>query len=364
MATTDSVSTILTKDSLTRNDIITLLNADGNDTNKIFELSSRIKEQHIGNIVYFRGLIEFSNICEKNCLYCGIRRDNYNVTRYNLSDDQILEAAQFAYENNYGSVVLQGGELESSFFTKRIEKLVKQIKDNSNGEIGITLSVGEQTLDTYKCWFEAGAHRYLLRIESSNRELYYKIHPNDDKHYFDRRLKALHDLRTAGYQVGTGVMIGLPFQTIENLADDILFMRDLNIDMCGMGPYIEHIDTPLWEFKDQLLPLNERFNLALKMIAVLRILMKDINIASATALQAIDPIGREKALKIGANIIMPNITPGTYRNNYKLYENKPCTDENASDCTNCLEARIKLSGNSIGYGSWGDSLHFKNKNKN
>lgn len=358
-----SVSTILSKEFLSRNDIITLLKSEGSDINELFAYSTEVKQRYIGNVVYFRGLIEFSNICEKDCLYCGIRSSNKNISRYNLSDEQILEAAQFAYENRYGSVVLQGGELESKFFTERIEKLLHKIKELSNGELGITLSIGEQSLETYKRWFSAGAHRYLLRIESSNKELYYKIHPNNPKHSFEKRLQALYDLKTAGYQVGTGVMIGLPFQTMEDLADDLLFMKEFNIDMCGMGPYIEHADTPLWQFKDQLLPLSERFNLALKMIAILRILMKDINIASATALQAIDPIGREKALKIGANIIMPNITPGTYRNNYKLYENKPCTDENAADCNNCLEARIKLSGNTIGYGNWGDSIHFKKKHQ-
>lgn len=354
-------SSILSKDNLTRPDLITLLNTIGADKNELFAYSARVKEEYIGNIVYFRGLIEFSNICEKNCFYCGIRRDNKNTRRYNLSDEEILEAAQFAYDNSYGSVVLQGGELESEFFTARIESLVRKIKELSNGELGITLSVGEQSKETYERWFEAGAHRYLLRIESSSKDLYYKIHPYDDKHSFEKRLHALYNLKSAGYQVGTGVMIGLPFQTIEDLADDLIFMKEMDIDMCGMGPYIEHEDTPLWEYRNELKPLEERFQLALKMIAILRILMKDINIASATALQAIDPIGREKALKIGANIIMPNITPGTYRNDYKLYQNKPCTDEEASDCTNCLEARIKISGNTIGYNKWGDSQHFKRK---
>lgn len=358
------ISALLQKDTLTRDDLIYCLNLKGDDLKLLFEHSARIKEEQVGNIVYFRGLIEFSNICEKNCYYCGIRKGNTNVKRYNLSDDEIIQAAKFAYENKYGSVVLQGGELESAFFTSRIESLIKKIKDVSSGELGITLSVGEQSADTYKRWFAAGAHRYLLRIESSDKELYYKIHPNDKNHSFEKRLNALYDLKASGYQVGTGVMIGLPFQNMGNLADDLLFMKEFDIDMCGMGPYVEHTDTPMWEYRDTLLPLQERFVLALKMIALLRILMKDINIASATALQAIDPAGREKALKIGANIIMPNITPGTYRNNYKLYENKPCTDEEASDCVNCLEARIALSGNKIGYQQWGDSRHFKNKPDN
>lgn len=356
-----NITDILNKDTLTREDIIYLLNAKGDDLKSLFAFSTKVKEEQVGNFVYFRGLIEFSNICEKNCYYCGIRKGNKNTHRYNLTDDEIIGAAKFAYESSYGSLVLQGGELENEKFTKRIESLIKVIKKISEGKLGITLSIGEQSLETYKRWFDAGAHRYLLRIESSNKELYYKMHPNDDKHNFERRLQALYDLRLAGYQVGTGVMIGLPFQTIENLADDLLFMKELDIDMCGMGPYIEHAETPLWQYRHLLLPLEERFQLALKMIAVLRILMKDINIASATALQAIDPIGREKALKIGANVIMPNITPGAYRDDYKLYENKPCTNEEADDCRSCLEVRIHLSGNEIGYNDWGDSHHFKNK---
>jgi biotin synthase len=153
-------------------------------------------------------------------------------------------------------------------------------------------------------------------------------------------------------------MIGLPFQTIDDLAGDLIFMRDFNIDMCGMGPYIEHADTPLIEFAADLLPLAERFDLTLKMIAILRIMMKDINIVAATALQAIDPIGREKAVKIGANIIMPNITPGRYRSSYKLYDNKPCTDDSAEDCQSCLEARVSLADTEIVYGEWGDSRHY------
>lgn len=355
------LSTILNKSTLLREDIVTLLNATGEDAKELFAYSAEVKEKHVGNFVYFRGLIEFSNVCGKNCLYCGIRKGNRNVKRYNLTDEEILKAAEFAFTNNYGSVVLQSGELENKAFSERIEKLIGDIKRLSDDRLGITLSVGEQSLDTFKRWFQAGAHRYLLRIESSGKELYYKIHPDDANHSFEKRLQALYDLKAAGYQVGTGVMIGLPWQTTEDLADDLLFMKEFDIDMCGMGPYIEHPDTPLYDIKAKLLPLQERFQLALKMIAVLRILMKDINIAAATALQAIDPIGREKAIKIGANVIMPNITPGLYRNDYKLYDNKPCTSEEAADCSNCLEARIAMTGNKIGYGEWGDSTHFKKK---
>ncbi|MCT4637539.1 MAG: [FeFe] hydrogenase H-cluster radical SAM maturase HydE [Bacteroidales bacterium] len=356
-----SVEEILLQDDFNKEDIVRLLKSDKIERNKLYKRSAEVKSKYVGNLVHFRGLIEFTNICEKDCLYCGIRKSNKDAHRYNLSDEEIIGAAKFAYENRYGSVVLQGGELTNKSYVGRIENLLKEIKRVSNGELGITISLGEEDEATYKRWFDAGAHRYLLRIESSNEDLYYKIHPKDELHNYQNRLECLKRLQRSGYQTGTGVMIGLPFQTYEDLANDILLMKELDIDMCGMGPYIEHTDTPLYEFKDTLMPLEERFNLTLKMIAILRIVMKDINIAAATALQAIDKIGREKAIKVGANIIMPNITPGKYRDDYALYQNKPCTDEEADDCANCLEARVNITGDSIGYGEWGDSNHFKRR---
>jgi biotin synthase len=354
---------ILSKELLDKEDLISLLAANAEDTKKIFAKSAEIKEKYVGNKVYFRGLIEFSNVCGKNCYYCGIRSGNKNVERYNLSDEEILDAAKFAYENHYASIVLQSGEIITEAFAQRMEYLLKEIKKLGNDQLGITLSLGEQTEHVYKRWYDAGAHRYLLRIESTNKQLFKRIHPDNENHSFETRLNCLFNLRKVGYQVGSGVMIGLPFQKLEDLADDLLFIREFDIDMVGMGPYIEHPDTPLYEYRNQLLPKQERLNLALKMIAVLRIMMKDINIAAATALQAIDPMGREKAVKIGANIIMPNITPGKYRNSYKLYENKPCTDENPDDCTQCLDARISMTGNVIGYDEWGDSKHFLKRGK-
>jgi biotin synthase len=355
------ISDILNKDLLTRDDIIYLLNTKDEEKNILFQKSAEIKEKQVGNIVYYRGLIEFSNICGKNCNYCGIRSGNDNLERYSLSDEQILEAVKFAFENKYASVVLQSGELATAAFIDRIEKLLLKIKIVSNNKLGITLSLGEQTEETYLRWKEAGAHRYLLRIESSNPELYRKIHPDDGNHNFETRMNCLKFLRNAKYQVGTGVMIGLPFQTLSDLADDLIFMQKFDIDMCGMGPYIEHPDTPMFQYRHLLEPGEKRLEIALKMIAILRIMMKDINIAAATALQAIDPMGREKAIKVGANILMPNITPGKYRNNYKLYDNKPCVDDEPEDCTQCLETRVAMTGNKIGYGEWGDSKHFKKK---
>ncbi len=358
------ISAILEQSSFTHPDLKQLLQCDGDERHLLFKKSGEVKDLYVGNKVYFRGLIEFSNVCDKNCYYCGIRRSNLSVRRYNLTDSEILDAARFADENKFGSVVLQSGENSSIAFADRITNLVRQIKQLSNGKLGITLSVGEQSESVYRRWFEAGAHRYLLRIETANQSLYQKIHPNDSLHDFHHRLDCLHSLKYLGYQTGTGVMIGLPFQTTGDLANDLLFFLHFGIDMVGMGPYIEHSQTPLYAFRNELLPIQERFDLSLKMIAVLRILMKDINIAAATALQAIDPLGREKGVKVGANIIMPNITPGLYRNDYSLYENKPCIDEEPAQCKGCLDARIALADGEIGYGEWGDSIYFiKKKDK-
>ncbi len=354
----DKFKDILNQTRFSKQDIVAMLSASGDQQKLLFAKAKEVKEREVGKKVYYRGLVEFSNICSKNCYYCGIRKGNGNVERFNLTDKQIIDAALFAHESNYGSFVLQGGEISSPAFTQRIEDILKEIKTLTKGELGITISLGEQSDETYKRWFDAGAHRYLLRIEASNKELYAKLHPNNDLHSYKRRLECLKSLQKAGYQTGTGVMIALPFQTVEHLADDIIFMCDFDIDMVGMGPYIEHEDTPLYKHKNGLMPLIGRFDLALRMIATLRIVMPDINIAAATAMQAIDPIGREKAVRVGANIIMPNITPGKYRNNYNLYNNKPCVDEEPQDCVQCLDVRIRLADAFIGYGEWGDSKHF------
>ena len=352
------IDEILLKEDFTKEDLVALLEADEKDRKKIFILSSAIKKSHVGNKVYFRGLIELSNICSKDCYYCGIRKGNRAVERYMVNEDEVLDAARFALDNGYGSMVIQSGERSDRKFVSTITYLLHKIKTQSEGKLGITLSMGEQSEETYREWFEAGAHRYLIRIETSNRELYYKIHPQDSRHDYDIRLNALRLLKTIGYNVGTGVMIGLPFQTISDLADDLLFFKELDIDMCGMGPYIEHEETPLFAFRHLLMPKVDRFQLALKMVAILRILMKDINIAATTAMQALDKMGREKALKAGANILMPNLTPIKYREGYLLYEDKPCIDEEAEQCKTCLEARIHLAGDEIGFGEWGDSKHF------
>lgn len=338
-----------------------MLSANECDTLSLFTRAEEVRQQYVGKNVYLRGLIEISNICSKDCYYCGIRKSNTCTERYELSSEEILAAAKFAYVNRFGSIVLQGGELTSPKHTAWVEELLKEIKKLSNGELGITLSLGEQSEETYRRWFEGGAHRYLLRIESSDPQLYASIHPDNSLHSHQNRLQSLSLLRDIGYQVGTGVMIGLPEQTVEQLADDLLFFKSQAIDMVGMGPYIEHKDTPLYTRKDELKSIEERYLLALKMVACLRILAKDVNIASVTALQAIKPEGREEAIKAGANVIMPNITPGVWRNVYKLYEGKPTVGRNDEDNLRLLMERIAATGYTIQLDSWGDSLHFKSR---
>ena len=358
---TNSISTILEQTTFSKTDLVSLLSTNETDSQLIFAKSKEIKQEYVGKKVYFRGLIEYSNYCSKNCYYCGIRAGNSKYARYRMTDDEVLEAACYAYENKFASIVIQSGEQNNGQFVDNIEHLLKEIHTRTEGNLHVTLSLGEQTEETYRRWFEAGAHRYLLRIEVSSPELYKKLHPDNIIHDYEARLDALRSLKKIGYQVGTGVMIGLPFQSIEDLADDLLFFKDFDIDMAGMGPYIEHEDTPLYQFKEQLLPLRERFTLSLKMVALLRIMMKDINIAATTAMQTIDPQGREKALLVGANVIMPNLTPVKYRQDYLLYQNKPCLDEEADECKSCLEARIFMAGDEIAYGEWGDSQHFKKR---
>ncbi|PKN72889.1 MAG: [FeFe] hydrogenase H-cluster radical SAM maturase HydE [Candidatus Cloacimonetes bacterium HGW-Cloacimonetes-3] len=339
-----------------RAEVLRLLSVtDKAELTQLFQRAYEVKKQFVGTKVYFRGIVELSNVCKKNCYYCGIRSGNSDVERFTLSKDEAVTSALWAYDQQYGSVVIQSGERDDAQFVDFIEDIVSTIREKSNHELGITLSLGEQSEETYKRWYAAGAHRYLLRIETSNRELYRKLHPAD--HDWEYRVNCIRTLKRIGYQSGTGVMIGLPYQTLEHLVDDIMFFYDEDIDMIGMGPFIPHEDTPL---ANALPEYNEaeHLDLALKMIAVCRIVLKDVNIASTTALQALKSDGREMGLLAGANIIMPNITDTKYRGNYQLYRGKPCLDENANLCRGCLEKRISSIGEEIGYAQWGDSPHY------
>ncbi|OGX50524.1 MAG: [FeFe] hydrogenase H-cluster radical SAM maturase HydE [Omnitrophica WOR_2 bacterium RIFOXYA12_FULL_38_10] len=346
---------------MTKNEMIKWLKEeDQNALKELYRRAYEVKLKHVGANVYFRGIIEFSNICRKDCLYCGIRRSNAKYERFQMSKEEIFGSAKQAFEMQYGSIVLQSGERNDPQFVEFVTDVVKGIKELSGNKLGITLSLGEQSKETYQRWFDAGAHRYLLRIETSNPALYRSLHPVD--HDFNERLNCLTILKGIGYQTGTGVMIGLPGQTLEDLADDILFFKDMNIDMIGMGPYIVHNDTPLGKCVDRDI-IAKNFDLGLKMIALTRIYLEDVNIAATTALQALNPEGREMGLQCGANIIMPNITHTKYRKFYQLYENKPCLDENAGLCRDCLSGRIATIGGSIGFNEWGDPPHFLKKNK-
>ncbi len=337
------------------------LSADS-DMKKLFAEAYSVKCEKVKPLIRLRGIIEFSNICSKDCYYCGIRKSNQSVERFSMQKDEIVESAKWAYENQYGSIVLQSGERNDSAYIDFVEECLLEIKKISGGKLGITLSLGEQTEDTYKRWFKAGAHRYLLRIETSNSKLYKTMHPKS--HNFEQRKNCLKLLRSIGYQVGTGIMIGLPNQEISDLADDIIFFKKQDIDMIGMGPYIEHENTPLALEKNKL-NITERFNLALKVIAVTRLVLQDVNIAATTALQAIDETGREQGIMAGANVVMPNIGDIKYRDKYQLYEGKPCLDENAVKCRSCLDNRIRSIGEEICYNDWGDSPHFfKRKGNN
>ncbi|PLX14343.1 MAG: [FeFe] hydrogenase H-cluster radical SAM maturase HydE [Marinilabiliales bacterium] len=357
------VENIIKENIFTKERIIDLLKADTEQSKYIFEEAARIKSIYIGNKVHLRGLIELTNKCSKNCFYCGIAVSNHNVNRYCVSLGEVEKAIKFIDRNNYGSIVIQSGELQSEEFISYIEKILHKIVELSWGRLGVTLSCGEQSEETYQRWKEAGAHRYLLRIETSNEKHYYKLHPKNAKHNFHKRLKSLEYLKKCGYQTGTGVMIASPFQTIENLAEDLLFMKHIDIDMCGMGPYIEHEDSPLFNSKESFYNTTEKIQLSLKMIALLRIIMKDINIAATTAMQTLATGGREMALKAGANILMPNVTPGKYREQYELYKNKPGLDEEAEDSKISMEKIISKANSIPAYGEKGNSNHFKNRMK-
>jgi biotin synthase len=358
---------ILQKTQLTRDDLIALLSVtEPAELQKLYAAGYAQKLKVSGNFDYYRGLIEFSNRCIKNCLYCGIRRDNTEVQRFDTTLQEILAQARWIYEQNFGSIVLQSGERQDPEFITFVETVLREIKKLSHGELGITLCVGEETEATYRRWFEAGAHRYLLRIESSKPELYKTLHPQDGHHVWQVRKHCLELLRQIGYQVGTGVMIGLPGQTVADLADDILFYRDMDIDMIGMGPYVVHHNTPLGKQVvaaglDSKAEQQRRLELSLKMIAVTRLFLKDVNIAATTALQALHPLGREMGLKAGANVLMPVATLPEFRTSYLLYDNKPCVADSATKCRDCLDARIAAIGDRVGYGAWGDSKHFYKK---
>lgn len=301
----------------------------------LFSLAREERHKYYDHDVYIRGLIEFTNFCKNDCIYCGIRRSNKNASRYRLDETQILACCQSGYELGFRTFVLQGGE-DAYFTDARMLHLIEAIKSRYP-ECALTLSIGEKSYDTYKAFFDAGADRYLLRHETHNAEHYARLHPASLT--AENRQQCLWDLKDIGYQVGTGFMVGSPFQTPELLAEDMLFLKELNPHMVGIGPFIPHHDTP---FADKSAGTLE---LTLFMLGLIRVMLPKVLLPATTALGTIDPQGRELGILAGANVIMPNLSPTDVRKNYLLYDNKLCSGAETAECRRDLEERMA----SIGY---------------
>jgi len=356
------ITQLLQKEIFTKDDLITLLSVKSEAAARmIHEKAYKVKTDTVGRKVYLRGLIELSNCCAKNCFYCGIRAANAKVDRYTLSEEEVLQAAHFAWKHGFGSLVIQTGEQNNASFATLIEDLLQKIHKHTNHELTITLSCGEQELAVYERWKKAGADRYLLRIETTNKSLFYKIHPHNENHVYEKRIAALTHLKLAGFQVGTGAMIGLPEQNVEDLVDDLLFFQKMDTDMIGMGPFIEHADTPLFDKIHLLWSPSERFNKSLLMLSLARINMPDINLASSTALETLDPLGRQKGLLAGANVVMPNLTPVSSRIKYQLYNNKPHLYNDAALSAASMQKIIHEIGEEIGFNEAGNALHYQRR---
>jgi biotin synthase len=343
-------------------DIRSLLHVTGEEQKELFREADIVRKKILGDTVYFRGIIEFSNYCEKNCYYCGIRRGNMNVQRYKMTFVEVQECLAFIHASRYGSVVLQSGEGTTEKSKEYILDIVQFIA-KTYPNMGITLSLGELDRDFLRTLRDAGAHRYLLRIETSVPELYSQWHPKD--HLWEKRRECLQDLRELNYQVGCGNMIGVPGQTDEHLLADLEFFQKMDFDMFGLGPYVIHEDTPFGEQKGKpwwQKQKKEILSTTLNFIALLRILMPTANIAAATALEAIHSYGRIMALQAGANIFMPSVTPKEYRTRYLLYQNKPCVDEDAGNCSGCSVAKVRRAGLTPLLGEQGNSKHYTDRN--
>jgi biotin synthase len=318
---------------MTRDEIIYLLSL--NETAALFGEADRVRRLHVGDAVHLRGLIEFSNVCGRDCAYCGLRRSNQAVSRYRMSADEIFDTAKTAAGLGYKSLVLQSGE-NCQYPMKDMCALLRRIKSEIG--IAITLSMGEKSREEYAALKEAGADRYLLRFETSSETLFAQLKPDSS---FKERFQCLAWLREVGFQVGSGIMVGLPGQTLEMLADDILLMDKLDLDMIGIGPFIANPQTPLKNAPSGTLDLT------LKTLAILRIITKNAHIPATTAMESIEKGGRERALRCGANVLMPNVTPSQYREHYQLYPNKICINDQPGDCAACITGMVHSLGRTI-----------------
>lgn len=337
-----NIENILNKSVLEKDDIVSLLSlVKIEEIQKLYDKADEIRKKFKGDDVHLRGIIEFSNYCDRLCTYCGLREKNKSLERYRIPVDEIVQMVKKAYNLGYRTVVLQSGE-DYYYTVDMIQDIIKRIK--AEVDIIITLSVGERTEKEYQQMKESGANRYLLKHETSDRELYRLLHPDMS---FDNRINCLKVLKKLGFEVGSGIMIGLPGQTLESIADDLLLFRELQIDMIGMGPYIPHPGTPLYSIFEEKGHFSKDLNYDLeemvyKVIAIARLINNNANIPATTALATTNPLqGRELALSRGANVLMPNVTDKKYRALYEIYPSKVCVDERPEDCRGCIEKRIR-----------------------
>lgn len=332
------IDTLELHGTLTKEEFIFLLsNYSEEDAEYLKSKARKISFRYFENKVYTRGLIEFTNYCKNDCYYCGIRRSNNCADRYRLTKEEILSCCEKGYELGFRTFVLQGGE-DGSYSDEDIVSIVSGVK-KLYSDCAITLSIGEKGYQSYLHYYEAGADRYLLRHETANEEHYKMLHPNSLSS--QTRKQCLRDLKTIGYQVGTGFMVGSPFQTMENLAEDLLFIKELAPQMIGIGPFLPHHDTP---FADKA---QGSYDLTLFLIGILRLMVPNALIPATTALGTIHPLGRENGILSGANVVMPNLSPVSVRKKYELYDNKICTGDEAAECKVCLDNRMKKIGYEI-----------------
>ncbi len=338
--------------AISKDTVIELLKSEGDDLERLYARADGVRAEHMGDEVYVRGIIEFSNLCANDCLYCGIRASNLLVNRYTMGIDEIMGTVRSFERTGQTTAVLQSGETPG-LDDEEIGRLIRAIKYETS--LAVTLSVGNRSREVYRFWKECGMDRYLIRFETSDRQLFARLHPDCS---FDERIGCLHILKELGVQAGSGFMIGLPGERLETLADNILLCRELDLDMIGIGPYIPHPDTPLGNEPNAYADNEEIFY---KAVSALRIVNPDAHIPATTAFDAVFPgIGRNLVLTRGANIFMPNNTPIEHRKDYLLYPGKPCIDENADQCVACVMMRIESIGRTMGTGP-GHSLKKYNK---
>lgn len=328
------IDKLVAEQDLTSEEFLCLLkNLDEESKKYLIKKSVDTRQDHYGDRVYMRGLVEISSYCKQNCVYCGIRFGNEKAERYRLSDDQIMSACDEGYRLGYRTYVLQGGE-DDYFTDEKVIQIVQLIK-GKYPDTRVTLSLGEKSRESFQKFYDAGADRYLLRHETASKDLYKKIHPEMS---YDNRIACLKTLKEIGFQVGAGFMVGIPGQRLEDLVMDLKFLKDLKPHMVGIGPFIPHKDTPFRHFESGTLDLTET------LLAVIRLILPDVLLPATTSLGSLDPTGRERGLKAGANVVMPNLSPTEVREKYALYDGKICTGDEAAHCRRCIERRINSAG--------------------